>query len=38
MRNGPKVKNVSAIGIYIPQAMPWKRGKLVEVGGPILAA
>jgi hypothetical protein len=35
---GPKVKNVNAIGIYIPQAMPWKRGKLVEVGGPILAA
>jgi hypothetical protein len=38
MRNGPKVKNVSAIGIYTPSAMPWCWVKLVEVIGTILAA
>jgi hypothetical protein len=34
----PKVKNVSAVDIYNPSAMQWKRVKLVVVGGTILAA
>jgi hypothetical protein len=38
MRNGPKVKNVSAIGIYKIKATQWRRVKLVLVGGTFLTA